>query len=128
MAITKMSIGVQPVNRFTVAATALRQCGLTPAMVAGKTWRKIMSTRICAVALTAMALVTVVSAPASALPISEYTIRRECRLAKGVYETQVVYSNITKSSTRFSTCSYRDINGNSYTDYYVDGDYYSTQP
>jgi hypothetical protein len=29
MAITKMSIGVQPVNLFTVAARALRQCGLT---------------------------------------------------------------------------------------------------
>jgi hypothetical protein len=66
--------------------------------------------------------------PASALPISENTIRRECRLAKGVYETQVTYSNITKQTTRFSTCTYRDINGDQYTDYYVNGDYYSTQP
>jgi hypothetical protein len=29
MAITKMSIGVQPVNLFTGAARALSQCGLT---------------------------------------------------------------------------------------------------
>jgi hypothetical protein len=29
MAITKMSIGVQSVSRFTVAARALRQCGRT---------------------------------------------------------------------------------------------------
>jgi hypothetical protein len=29
MAITKMSIGVPPVNRFTGAATALRQCART---------------------------------------------------------------------------------------------------
>jgi hypothetical protein len=89
---------------------------------------EIMSSRTCAVTLTAVALVTVAGAPTSALPISENTIRRECRLAKGVYETQVVYSNITKQTNRFSSCSYRDINGNSYTDYYVNGDYYSTKP
>ena len=81
------------------------------------------TSRICAVALAA-AMVT----PASALPISEYTIRRECRLAKGVYETQVLYDKISKSSSRFSSCTYRDINGDSYTDYYVNGDYYSTRP
>jgi hypothetical protein len=83
--------------------------------------------RICAVTLTAAAMVTLAT-PASTLPISEYTIRRECRLAKGVYETQVVYDKISKVSTRFSSCSYRDINGDSYTDYYVNGDYYSTRP
>jgi hypothetical protein len=35
MAITKMSIGVPPVNRFTVAARALSKCGRTPAIIAG---------------------------------------------------------------------------------------------
>jgi len=35
MAITKMSIGVRPVNLFTVAARALSKCGRTPAMIAG---------------------------------------------------------------------------------------------
>jgi hypothetical protein len=43
MAITKMSIGVPPVNRFTVAARALSKCGRTPAMNAG--WmEKVMTT------------------------------------------------------------------------------------
>ena len=43
MAITKMSIGVPPVNLFTVRRDVLRQCGRTPAMVAGL-MEKIMST------------------------------------------------------------------------------------
>jgi hypothetical protein len=76
-----------------------------------------MSKRICAVALT-VAMVT----PASALPISENTIRRECRAANGSYSTSVV------EGTRFSACAYRDIHGDVYTDYYLNGDYYSTRP
>ena len=85
-----------------------------------------MSNRACAVTLIALAMVTVAGAPASALPISEYTIRRECRLAKGVYQTQVVIGN--QQTSRFSACTYRDINGDLYTDYYLNGDYYSTRP
>lgn len=85
-----------------------------------------MSNRTCAVTLIALAMVTVAGAPASAMPISENIIRRECRLANGVYYTTVVTNKA--GSTRFSTCTYRDINGTSYTDYYADGDYYSTQP
>jgi hypothetical protein len=76
-----------------------------------------MSKRICAVALT-VAMVT----PASALPISENTIRRECRAANGTYHTTLV------EGTRFSTCTYRDYYGDVYTDYYADGDYYATKP
>jgi hypothetical protein len=113
-----------PVNRFTGVATALRQCGRTQRW--SLAWmEKIMSKwtiRTCAMAMV------MVAAPASALPISEYTIRRECRLANGTYHTEVSYSNVTKLTMRFSTCTYRDINGNQYTDYYVDGDYYSTRP
>jgi hypothetical protein len=75
---------------------------------------------ICAATLTAVALVTVT--PASALPISENTIRRECRLANGTYHTSVV------EGTRFTSCTYRDIYGDRYTDYYHDGEYYSTRP
>jgi hypothetical protein len=82
--------------------------------------------RTCAATLTVVAMVTVAGAPASALPISENTIRRECRLANGVYHTQVLTANGT--STRFSTCGYRDINGTWYTDYYLDGEYSSTEP
>jgi hypothetical protein len=45
MAITIMSIGVPPVNRFTVAARALSKCGRTPAMDAG--WmEKVMNIAI----------------------------------------------------------------------------------
>jgi hypothetical protein len=110
--------------------------GVEPNVATHQRWslawmEKIMSKwtiRTCAVTLTAVAMVTVAGAPASALPISENIIRRECRLANGVYHTQVITNNVTKLSTRFSTCSYRDINGTSYTDYYADGDYYSTQP
>jgi hypothetical protein len=72
--------------------------------------RKIMSkwtSRICA-ALIAVAMVT----PASALPISENTIRRECRAANGTYTTTVI------EGTRFSTCTYRDYYGDVYRDYY----------
>ena len=43
MAITKCLIGMAPVKRFTAALKALSQCGRTSAMVAGLTWRKIMS-------------------------------------------------------------------------------------
>ena len=100
MAITKCLIGMAPVKRFTAALKALSQCGRTSAMVAGLTWRKIMSNRACAVTLIALAMVTVAGAPASARPISENTIRRECRLANGVYTTQVLTSNGT--STRLS--------------------------
>ena len=35
MAITEMSIWVQPVNHFTVRRDVLRQCARTPAMDAG---------------------------------------------------------------------------------------------
>jgi hypothetical protein len=42
MAITKMSIGVQPVNLFTVPVRPLSQGGRTPAMIAGL-MEKIMS-------------------------------------------------------------------------------------
>lgn len=78
--------------------------------------------RACAITLSAVAMVTLAAAPASARPISEGTIKRECKAANGSYTTSVV------EGTRFSACSYRDIDGDLYTDYYVDGDYYSTKP
>jgi hypothetical protein len=67
-------------------------------------------------------MVTVAAAPASALRISENTIKRECRAANGSYSTKVV------EGTRFSACAYRDIYGDVYTDFYVDGDYDHTKP
>jgi hypothetical protein len=80
------------------------------------------TSRICAVILTAVAMVTVAGAPASALRISEKTIRSECKNAGGTYST-VVYQG-----TRFSTCTYQDYYGDWYRDYYADGEYYSTRP
>jgi len=42
--------------------------------------------------IIAVAIVT----PASALPISENTIRKECSLANGVHDTGVMYDRATK--------------------------------
>jgi hypothetical protein len=81
-----------------------------------------MSNRTCAVTLIALAMVTVAGAPASAMRISENTIKRECKAANGSYSTEV------KQGTRFSACAYRDIYGDVYTDYYKNGDYYGTDP
>ena len=59
---------------------------------------------------------------ASAEPIKESTIKSECKSAGGTY------SSVVKGGTRFSTCDYKDIGGNGYRDYYIDGRYYSTRP
>ncbi|MBX7433578.1 hypothetical protein JDV09_15880 [Mycobacterium sp. Y57] len=73
-----------------------------------------------AIALGAMAL----DAPtANADKLSENTIKSECKDANGG-----TYTTTLKGRTRFSTCSYSDNEGNSSTDYYVNGQYYSTRP
>ena len=59
---------------------------------------------------------------AQAAPIKESTIKSECADAGGTYST------VVKGSFRYSTCSYQDIDGNGYTDYYLNGSYYSTRP
>jgi hypothetical protein len=87
-------------------------------MTTGMVW----NIRACVVTLTAVVMVTVAAAPASALRISENTIRRECRAANGTYVSEV------KQGTRFSACAYRDIYGDVYTDFYVDGEYDHTKP
>jgi hypothetical protein len=93
-------------------------------------WRKTMSKwtiRACAVTVTAVAMVTVAAAPASARRIAESTIRKECKMANnGTYQTAVV-TRIDGVPTRLSSCTYRDISGNRYTDYYQDGEYYDTR-
>ena len=87
-------------------------------MTTGMVW----NIRACAVTLTAVAMVTVAVAPASALRISENTIKRECQDAGGSYSTT------TYRSTRYSACLYHDIYGDSYTDFYVNGEYDYTRP
>ena len=68
-------------------------------------------------------MVTVAAAPASARRISETAIKRECKAANGgTYGTEVITDSVGVSR-RFSTCTYRDIGGAFYTDYYVNGQY-----
>jgi hypothetical protein len=82
----------------------------------------VRNIRACAVTLTAVAIVTVAAAPASALRISEKTIASECREAGGTYQT------MTFQSTRYSACLYHDIYGDAYADYYVNGEYDHSRP
>ena len=74
-------------------------------------------------AAIAFGVVVTATAPiAAAEKISEKTIKGECKSAGGSYTT------VVKGGTRFSTCDYKDNEGNGYRDYYADGSYYSTRP
>jgi curli biogenesis system outer membrane secretion channel CsgG len=73
-------------------------------------------------AAVALAALLGTAAQADAAPIKESTIKSECKSAGGSY------SSVNKQGTRFSTCKYKDNEGNGYVDYYADGEYYSTHP
>jgi hypothetical protein len=75
-----------------------------------------------AAAIAFGAVITATAPIASAEKIPEKTIKSECASAGGTYSTTV------KQGTRFSTCDYKDNEGNGYRDYYADGGYYSTRP
>jgi hypothetical protein len=75
-----------------------------------------------ATAVALGALLSVTAPIAGAEKISEKTIKSECASAGGSYSTTV------KGGTRFSTCDYKDNEGNGFRDYYADGGYYSTRP
>ena len=77
-----------------------------------------------AVAATAVVggLITMIAPIAHAEKLSENTIKSECASAGGTYTT------VSKGGTRFSTCTYKDNEGNKFRDYYLDGGYYSTHP
>jgi hypothetical protein len=78
--------------------------------------------RACAITLTAIATLTVAAAPARAIP--EKTIKSECKAANnGTYTTTT-----NKYGARLSICTYTDIDGNKYKDYYSDGQYVVTNP
>ena len=68
------------------------------------------------------ALLSATAPIANAEKIPEKTIKSECKSAGGTYGTTV------KQGMRFSTCDYKDNEGNGYRDYYADGEYYSTRP
>lgn len=67
-------------------------------------------------------LITMLAPIAHAEKLSENTIKSECASAGGTYST------VSKGGTRFSTCTYKDNEGNKFRDYYMDGGYYSTRP
>jgi hypothetical protein len=68
------------------------------------------------------ALLSATAPIANAEKISEKTIKSECKSAGGTY------TSVVKGGTRFSTCDYKDNEGNGSRDYYADGEYYSTRP
>lgn len=67
-------------------------------------------------------LISMLAPIAHAEKLSENTIKSECASAGGTYST------VSKGGTRFSTCTYKDNEGNKFRDYYMDGGYYSTRP
>ena len=75
-----------------------------------------------AAALALGALISVTAPVANAEKINEKTIKSECKSAGGTY------TSVVKGGTRFSTCDYKDNEGNGFRDYYADGSYYSTRP
>jgi hypothetical protein len=60
---------------------------------------------------------------ANAEPISESTIKSECKAAGGTYTT---YPGNKKGVMRISSCTYKDINGDTYSDDYIGGEYSGT--
>lgn len=75
-----------------------------------------------AAAIAFGALISATAPIANAEKVSEKTIKSECSSAGGSY------SSVVKGGTRFSTCDYKDNEGNGYRDYYANGSYYSTRP
>ena len=55
-------------------------------------------------------------------PIKESTIKSECKSAGGTYGSKTV------EGTNFSACHYKDNEGNGFSDFYLNGSYYSTRP
>lgn len=81
-----------------------------------------LGTLTAAGAIALGALVSATAPIANAEKINEKTIKSECSSAGGSYTTTV------KQGMRFSTCDYKDNEGNGYRDYYANGEYYSTRP
>jgi hypothetical protein len=96
-------------NNTTALATNLKRCLVGAVITAG--------------AIAVGATMTVTAPAAHAQRLSENTIKSECKEAGGTYSTEA-----TKSGIRNSTCTYMDIDGDSWTDYYLDGEYEGTDP
>jgi hypothetical protein len=78
--------------------------------------RVVAATMLAAGAIAVGALGPATPA-AGAQPISQQTIKRECDQAGGSYQWW---------GSGTSTCTYRDINGDLYRDYYLNGVYTRT--
>jgi hypothetical protein len=74
------------------------------------------------VILGALVLNAPVASAEPVKPIKESTIKSECKAAGGTYGTKTV------EGTRFSACHYKDNEGNGFSDFYLNGGYYSTRP
>lgn len=71
----------------------------------------------------AVGAMVAIPAAADAEPISEGTIKSECKAAGGTYTT---YPGKKKGVMRISSCTYKDINGDTYVDDYYGGEYAGT--
>ncbi len=78
--------------------------------------RKSITAAIGAGVMTVGALMATTAPAAHAEKLSESTIKSECKAAGGTY---------TNKNT-VSTCAYKDIKGNSYTDIFSGGHYVTT--
>lgn len=73
----------------------------------------------------ALGVAITLNAPAAnAERISEGTIKSECRAAGGTYSTSF-YKGIGE---RHSSCTYKDEDGDTWTDVYTNGEYQGTDP
>jgi hypothetical protein len=118
--------GARPVPARCVRFPEWRVPGDPPG-VAGTVGDNIMElSRLSALAAAGVmafgALISATAPIANAEKINEKTIKSECSSAGGSY------TSITKNGSRFSTCTYKDNEGNGFRDYYENGTYYSTRP
>lgn len=86
------------------------------------TQRPRFVTLLAAGAIAVGAMVATATA-ANAEPISEGTIKSECKAAGGTY---TLYPSKKKGGMTISSCTYKDINGNTYNDDYYNGEYAGT--
>jgi hypothetical protein len=80
--------------------------------------RRLVRATILPVALAG----TMLTAPA-AYALTEQQIADECKTAGGTYTT-----SIAPDGSQDSACCYKDIKGNKYCDYYLNGKYLGTGP
>jgi len=83
-----------------------------------KVFKRAAAAAVLSASIAVPGLVEFSTAVASARPISESTIKSECKSVGGTYYT---FTN----QFQYSTCTYT-AGGAKYRDYYVDGEYYHT--